>query len=279
MNSSVRKLIREITPPQVRKFFWNYYYLIKNSDIKGVFLDSFWWFDRKYFLSSSRLIGLKNCHQGQRCFIIGNGPSLRKMDLSLLKNEITFGLNRIYLLFSELGFQTTYYVSVNKLVIMQFAKDIKRLTMPKFISWYARDEIHFSKNVVFIRDPQNGTLGFSKNPIKSVWEGWTVTYVAMQLAYFMGFSEVILIGVDHSFMTKGEPNEEVFSKGDDPNHFSKDYFSKGVQWQLPDLDKSERSYKLAKKYYEENNRNIYDATINGNLTIFKKIDYYSLFKQ
>ena len=40
--------------------------------------------------------------KGDRCVIIGNGPSLRSMDLSSLKDEVTFGMNRIYLLFDKM---------------------------------------------------------------------------------------------------------------------------------------------------------------------------------
>ena len=54
-----------------------------------------------------RMLALKDTHRGQRCFIIGNGPSLKNTDLALLENEVTFGLNRIYLLFSKMGFCTT----------------------------------------------------------------------------------------------------------------------------------------------------------------------------
>src|SRR5271157_2832817 len=43
------------------------------------------------------LLSLYNLHLGERAFIIGNGPSLNKCDLSLLKNETTFAVNNIYL--------------------------------------------------------------------------------------------------------------------------------------------------------------------------------------
>ena len=52
----------------------------------------------------NQLRTLKDSHQGQRCFIMGNGPSLAKTDLSKLKNEFTFGMNRIYLAFPQMGF-------------------------------------------------------------------------------------------------------------------------------------------------------------------------------
>ncbi len=60
--------------------------------------------------------------------------------------------------------------------------------------------------------------------------------MALQTAFFLGFQQVILIGVDHNFATKGKPNETVVSQGDDPNHFNPGYFGKGFRWQLPDLD-------------------------------------------
>ena len=82
-----------------------------------------------------RLASLKDIHKGKRAFIIGNGPSLKQTDLNKLKGEITFGMNRIYLMFPELGFNTTYLSVVNSLVIEQTASDLAALEIPKFITW------------------------------------------------------------------------------------------------------------------------------------------------
>src|SRR5210317_1185187 len=73
--------------------------------------------------SIKKLAYFKDIHKGERCFIIGNGPSLNKTDVSKLKNEYTFGMNRIYLAFPEWGFETKYFVSINDLVIEQCATD------------------------------------------------------------------------------------------------------------------------------------------------------------
>jgi hypothetical protein len=104
-----------------------------------------------------------------------------------------------------------------------------------------------------------------------------VTYVALQLAYFMGFEQVILIGVDHSFSTKGKPNTTVTSQGNDPDHFNERYFGKGFRWQLPDLVTSERAYLCARQAYEDAGREVLDATVGGKLNTFLKVDYSSLF--
>jgi hypothetical protein len=217
-----------------------------------------------------------NKYQGERCFIIGNGPSLRKTDLTKLKNEYTFGMNRIYLAFPEMGFPTSFFVSINDLVIEQTAADIQNLKMPKFVSWRSHQWLKPSKDLFFLYTTYTGPK-FSKKATGRLWEGATVTFIALQLAYFLGFKEVVLIGVDHSFATKGKPNETVVSQGDDPNHFNSAYFGKGFRWQLPDLETSELAYRMAKVAFEKDRRKVLDATVNGNLTVFPKTDYDRLF--
>ena len=105
-----------------------------------------------------------------------------------------------------------------------------------------------------------------------------MTYVAIQIAYYMGFQKVILLGVDHSFVTKGEPHTTVVSQGDDPNHFNPRYFGKGFRWQLPDLETSELAYRIAEYRFRHANREIVDATIDGKLQVFRKVDYRTLFE-
>jgi len=230
--------------------------------------------------SIRRLAALKDSHKGQRAFIIGNGPSLKQTDLSKLKNEFTFGLNRIYLMFPELGFSTSCLVSINDLVIEQCAQEMATLEIPKFIAWRSRR--HFAPRTSHLALPTflyttYTSPKFSTDVRTRVWEGATVTNVALQLAFHMGFEKVILIGVDHNFTSKGEANKTVTSDGDDPNHFSPAYFGKGFRWQLPDLDTSEIGYRFARDAYQKAGREILDATIGGKLNIFPKVDYNSLF--
>lgn len=230
-------------------------------------------------LRRQSILGLarfEDLHRGQRCFIIGNGPSLKQMDLSPLQNEITFGMNRIYLMFPELGFQTTYFLTVNSLVIEQCAQDIRALPMPKFLSWRSRNLIQPSPEMYFLHTTYSGP-GFTKDARKRIWEGATVTNVALQLAFFMGFEQVILIGVDHNYSAQGKPNTTVVSQGADTDHFHAGYFGKGFRWQLPDLDTSERGFQMARQAYQDAGRQVLDATVNGKLTIFPKVEFNSLF--
>ncbi|MDK2979889.1 MAG: hypothetical protein PWQ55_236 [Chloroflexota bacterium] len=225
---------------------------------------------------NTRLRPLHNVYQGKRCFVIGNGPSLKNTDMSKLRDEYTFGMNRIYLMFPELGFETSFFVSINDLVIEQCAPDIQKLDIPKFIAWHAHQWLQPDDNMFFLHTSYTGPK-FATDLTKRLWEGATVTYVALQVAYYLGFSEVILIGVDHSFATKGKPNTTIVSEGDDPNHFNPAYFGKGFRWQLPDLDTSEVGYAMARQAFEADGRRVLDATVGGRLTIFPKVEYDSLF--
>ena len=227
--------------------------------------------------SRNRMAGYYNIHQGKRCFVIGNGPSLNDTDLTKLRNEYTFGMNRIYLLFPKLGFTTTYFASINDLVIEQCAGEIAALPIPKFLAWHSNR--HFQAlpaELVFLYTTYTGPR-FAYDLTGRVWEGATVTNVVLQLAFYMGFEQVILIGVDHNFASKGDANKIVVSTGEDLNHFSPAYFGKGFRWQLPDLDTSEIGYTLARKAYRKAGREVLDATVGGKLTIFPKVDYNSLF--
>ena len=230
--------------------------------------------------SNQRLKNYQNLYSGKRCFVIGNGPSLKNTNLSLIKDEYTFGMNRIYLAFEEWGFQTNFLVSVNDLVIEQCHSDFNDLKMPKFISWRSKDMLFPDSqpdlNTHFLYTTYTGPK-FNNLITHRFWEGATVTYVCLQLAFCMGFSEVYLIGVDHSFDTKGKSNQTIVSNGDDPNHFSPEYFGKGFRWQLPDLDTSEVSYKLAYQNYLTAGRQVFDATIGGKLDVFPKVEYEGLF--
>ncbi|MHC1783415.1 MAG: 6-hydroxymethylpterin diphosphokinase MptE-like protein [Anaerolineaceae bacterium] len=226
--------------------------------------------------SIRKINALRDKHAGERCIIIGNGPSLKNTDLTKLRNENTIGMNRIYLAFPDLGFTTKYYLSVNDLVVEQCAEDIKQFEIPCFISWRGRQWVPPSPNLHYLYTTYTGPK-FATNAAGRLWEGATVTFVAMQLAFHLGFKQVVLIGVDHNFETKGKPNETVVSQGDDPNHFSPAYFGKGFRWQLPDLDTSERGYTLAREAYRSAGREIIDATVGGKLTVFPKVTYESLF--
>ena len=271
---AIKNNLRKISPEFFRALQSGRDLLVRLADWPGRAVHPWW------IKSNQHLNQFQDRYAGKRCFVIGNGPSLKETDLSYLKNEYTFGMNRIYLAFEEWGFQTSFLVSVNDLVVEQCQRDFQKLSIPKFFSWHSKDLLyptgHPDINTFFLNTTYTGPK-FNCSIQSRYWEGATVTYVCLQLAFCMGFSEVYLVGVDHSFTSKGIANQTVISSGDDPNHFSPEYFGKGFRWQLPDLDTSEQSYQLAHDYYQAAGRRVYDATVGGKLEIFPKVDYEKIF--
>jgi hypothetical protein len=222
---------------------------------------------------------LKGRLAGERCFIIGNGPSLRRTDLTLLRDEYTIGLNRIYLNYENMGYEPTLYCSVNPSVLEQFSGEIDRLKSIKFLNALSADHVRNRQNTFLMNSLDTGELIGFHEELETLewWEGGTVTYCALQVAHYLGFDTVVLLGVDHHFTVTGEPNELVTAEAPDVNHFRPDYFGKGVKWQYPDLVRSEAAYKVARAVYRKGGREILDATVGGKLHVFPKVEYASLF--
>ena len=223
-----------------------------------------------------RLKQFENIHKGEDCFIIGNGPSLNKMDLSVLKDYHTFGLNKIYLMEEKVDLNLSYLVSVNSHVIEQSKERFENFSCPVFLSYTASDGVVDDKDHIHRLHTLN-TWSFYNDITQPICEGWTVTYVAMQIAFYMGFKRVFVIGVDHSFKQTGKSNETQVYEGNDENHFHPDYF-KGMKWQLADVYGSEVSFHLANYHYINAERQILDATVGGKLDVFPKVDFQEVLK-
>ena len=204
---------------------------------------------------------LHNSHQGEIGIIVCSGPSLKDTPLELLKRYCSFGFNNIFLLQK---FTPNYYFSINPLVIAQSRKRIEEIQCSaKFIK----------KGNGFVNDyeivSQDCPEKFSLTPQISVHEGHTVTHVALQLAYYIGFQVILIVGCDHRFTFNGDPDRMNHMIGDDPNHFTPTYF-KDQFWQNPNLEESAISYAAAKKFYELDYRIIINLTPNSALDVFEK---------
>ena len=222
----------------------------------------------------SALHRFRDLHYGQRAVVVCNGPSLNKMDLRPLRHETVFGLNKIHLGLDRFGFQPRYLVAVNPLVVEQAAADMAKLTAIKFIGARAAQHLPEDGHTHHVNILNPPTI-FSRDLTQGLREGGTVTFVALQIAFFMGFSEVVIIGMDHRFTFEGAPHETRTLSGPDLNHFSPDYFS-GQKWDNPDLVRSEASYAAAKEIYESEGRRILDATVDGACQVFEKVDFASV---
>jgi hypothetical protein len=235
---------------------------------------------------------LHNRFAGKRCFIVGNGPSLNKHDLTLLKDEFSFGVNGIFYKTREMGYRPTFYVVEDSHVVDDNLEAIKAYDAPyKFFLTMYRDKIPAADNTYFVAGdlgfyrkshPFGGTPRFSRDASECVFAGQSVTYINMQLAYYLGFTEVYLIGMDFTYVkpdTVKVSGNTWESTEDDPNHFHPDYFGKGKRWHDPMIENVALNYENAKRVFERNGRRIMNATIGGQLEVFERADYLGLFAQ
>ena len=231
-----------------------------------------------YQRNRKNLNSFNNIHKGERCFIIANGPSLKHIDFSLLENEFTIGMNRIYLMKKQNGFIPNYLACIDeKSQINQFHEEFNKVEIPCFFNFKLRNKFSKLSNQNFVVG--KFSQSFANGISKAYGNGKSVTYTAIQLAFYMGFKEVYIIGKDHSYNTVQKAGTGIKSDGNEDNHFIKGYYKKGQNWDAPDLTGEEHAYKIAKEKFKKNNRKIFDATVDGKLQVFEKIDFFSLFKK
>ena len=163
-------------------------------------------------------IELKNRHQGRRCFIIGNGPSLNQQNLPSLKDEVTFVVNRFphHQLAEEIN--PTYYVSVDPKFAdgswgTDFIKQVEQ-KMPNttcFLSPFGLDFVNekglIPQNKKYVIWPnQQYCFGYRREVdlTKGIPGMSNVTKSALSIAIYMGCSEINLIGIDGNGLLKSD---------------------------------------------------------------------------
>lgn len=216
---------------------------------------------------------LKDKYKNKPLLIVGNGPSLNETPLDDFTGVPAIGMNKINLIFTRTSWRPSLIISSNPLVVKQNSTYWEDAKIPVLLSWKNRWFLSkdVKKNISFYL--QINTKEFQKNITNGIGAGSTITYGAMQFAYYMGANPVILFGIDHTFAVKNTDKKGSIVKAteDDKSHFDPNYFGKGTWWQLPDLDDSEEAYKRAKIAFENDGRKIFDATVGGKLEIFEKI--------
>jgi hypothetical protein len=229
----------------------------------------------------SKYIGV---HKNERCFIVGNGPSLNDIDMSLLKNEITLGSNRVYLGFEQWGFNFPYWAIVDETQIKQQFENYNEHLPDSMIKFIPRQfesffvgENYCPIDMVFNPSP---FPQFSQTP-EYIIDGWTVTYTLLQLAYLMGCNPIYLVGVDYNYkITDREVQSGKWTDEKSKSHFTENYCDadSGTVWNLPRFDKTDLAFACASKFFRENDISIFNATPNSKLGFFPKTDYEMIFK-
>lgn len=228
------------------------------------------WHTEQLRRSESKIKQLQQTRRGDTCVVVGNGPSLRKNDLTLLDGVDSI-ISNFAIMSPELEKSARFFTVVNDLVAKQGALDFNRSDKIKIIPFWLANYVNESENTFFV----NATVKpeFSTDFVNSASWRSTVSFFNLQLAYAIGYRKVIMIGFDHSYVQpKGMTEGTLISQvEDDENHFDPRYF-KGKDWQAADTVNMEKSYVLTKAAFEADGREIVNCTVGGKLELFRRGD-------
>ena len=215
----------------------------------------------------------RNIHKGKRCFIVATGPSLRMSDLDVLKEnkEICISMNSIFYAFNETEWKPDYYVMCDYRGFDEYEKNLDSLPIKaKFLSDNSKTFWKTSHDRNIYRYHQHYEYYYDRLPkfstdfSKKSYTGGSVTYACIQLAVYMGFREIYLLGVDFTGANKSVSKYSHF-------HTEKEL----IAVNYTELVKA--GYEKAKLYAEEHEIKIYNATRGGELEVFKRVDFDIIF--
>ena len=172
------------------------------------------WFSIKCsFTKDKNISQLKDKYLGKRCFIVATGPSLTVEDVEKLDDEITFGLNSIFMMYDQSSWRSTYYVCLDenhtiKMIDNYSEKLNDACRQIKFFNKNSKKRIQSLEieNAVYlpissVNDllKEDEKFYFRQELDKGVYNGGTVTVMAIIIAMYMGFKDIYLLGVDCNY--------------------------------------------------------------------------------
>jgi hypothetical protein len=187
--------------------------------------------------------------------IIANGPSLNDVPEAFFSLYPTWGVNKIFLPRPGTDFviRPTYYVTCHE-NMAPFANEVRTLGSFMFI----KDKIaHLFPGATPIKSITRRS--FNIEPFNGLWEGWSVIYVCLQLAYWMGFETILLVGLDHDY-TNGSYHPQ-YSEGVDAENGDRREHNQDLL--LP-------GFIMARDAYHKAGRRIINLTPNTKENVFEK---------
>ena len=218
-----------------------------------------------------------NTHSGDRCVVIGNGPSLKVDDLEKISSLSisSFACNRIYKIFPQTKWRPSYYFMSDKLLLDDSVSDLDEIPFDRRFFPESFREI-IKQGVFYYPGPEyydyEKEAKFSFDASKGVYGGGTVTYEMIQFAYYMGFSKIYLIGVDFNYIIDNPLNDRTYSYNGENNYFIKDYLKPGEVAAMPNVNANLLAYQAAKEASKQKGFIIRNATRGGKLEVFERID-------
>lgn len=240
----------------------------------------------------------RNLHRGERCFILATGPSINKQDLRPLKGEICIAVSMFFLHKDYREISPLYHVfapnhppygdEVPQKYISGFNAVCSESTT-LFLGhapyensfWnflqrnpqFRRDNMHYlnychaqSLNETNYDNPDSWDI------CKTPFAVRTVVYSAIQIAVYMGFRSIYLLGVEFDYV-----NNFNFSRGSTPHFYENE---KGIDDSICARSTEEaflnayttlQQYRLIGECLGRRGCDIYNATEGGYLDVYPRV--------
>jgi len=218
-------------------------------------------------------------------YILGTGPSLKNVDMSLLKDKDTITFNRAYVAFEDWGFEPTYFLAIDGNDLRSVYKDINKLvkdsSIKKFYLLNPTDNDAHEPDSFQDNDKVDKLFDESPN-IHFIQDHEVVSnagIMGLRVLREMGYEEVAFLGCDARYKDDEESNKHITKKGReyishadyDVNHFTDKYFGKGIHFGKPNEQEIINLWRSAKQGIDaSDNFNVYSCTEGSNLNEFYK---------
>ena len=196
---------------------------------------------------------------------MATGKSLTESDILSLKNEFTISMNSIVKITSKINWEPSYYVIQDIEVFDKLKNDINKLRKAKILSSHIlqwknkipKNYIKYPHNFLdhLHSDYKELNTNFSFNSFKEVFDGYTVAYSCLQLACYLGFKEIYLLGFDADYKKNFKENNIVFSGKYDPT-----YLTAGKRINF--------AFNFAEKIIDKKNIKVFNVTKGGEIRSF-----------
>ena len=235
---------------------------------------------RGIFCPINELRQFKDIHKDKRCFIVATGPSLTIEDVELLKNEYTFAVNSGFRLFDKTEWRPSYYVITDPKFITDIGKELEKYNEQiecafcgENVRWDKKDVHKINVSKQYQNLPSKGLLrklidyrqyNFMSSDIsKGIISGHTVVFSALQIAEYMGFTEIYLLGTDCNYKEKLQYSLLTsHTHVDNPNAAD-----------LMIID-----YLYAKRHFDRKTSTVYNATRGGMLEVFERVELNNIIQ-
>jgi hypothetical protein len=241
---------------------------------------------------SARNVDLRSVHEGKRCFILCNGPSVKRQDITVLKNEHVLSVSS--------GYHHPDYAAISPMYHFVPQLTYGRLTPDDAITWFREMDSKLGRATLFLNYTEEAMVEkaelFRGRDLRYVTFSGTfadydplvvpdlskripgvqsVAIMCLMAAMYMGFRKIYLLGTDHDHFRTGQYTyfyEPTVLSGKDPSTDANGNLVSSWYEELSALAALWGQYRSIKRMAEYQGIRVFNATAGGELDEFPRVN-------